>query len=101
MDMLIGRNQRPQGYAYSWDRQTGEMRKEADTITCAHCNGVVHLPVKADPNKDFGFCRMCMKATCARCQATGECKPFEKKLEEIEKTYHRRRMICEALGLEV
>ena len=65
--------------------------KESDTFTCAHCNRIVHVPVKADPDKLGGWCRQCMKAICPKCVATGACDPFEKKLEREEARYHALR----------
>lgn len=64
--------------------------READTFTCAHCNRVVHVPAKANPDELGGFCRMCMSMVCPQC-ANGSCTPFEKKLAEIEARYHARR----------
>jgi hypothetical protein len=74
---------------------------EADTITCAHCNGVVFLH---DPNTGSrknsaaGFCRSCMKATCIPCDNGGTCAPFEKKIAEMEKRARDGRMLDRALG---
>lgn len=72
----------PGGYALLVDPELGV--KECDTFTCCHCNTVVHVPVKASMDKVGSWCTLCMKPTCPRCAATGECKPFEKKLEEAE-----------------
>lgn len=65
--------------------------KEAATFTCFHCNRVVHVPAKADPDKLGGWCRVCDKAICPQCVKTGECRPFEKELEKMEASYHARR----------
>lgn len=85
--MIGGAATKPQGYAIS----TGPAGMvECDTITCCHCNAVVHIPPKADPNKTFDFCRQCMKATCAACGGK-PCMPFMKRLEQMEARYHARR----------
>lgn len=70
----------PQGYAL-W---IGEGKdKEADTITCNHCNRVVVVPPPPAP-LNTGFCRMCMDHICGPCADKGSCTPFEKKLEILE-----------------
>lgn len=79
---------KPQGYAIVCDPVEGN--READTLTCFHCNRVVHVRAKAAPEDVGGFCRMCMKPICASC-VDGPCVPFEKKLEQIEAQYHARR----------
>lgn len=71
---------------------------ECDTYTCAHCNKVVHVPVKANPDDLGGFCRMCMKMICPHCVQTGLCDPFEKKLKRMEEAGEwRRRFGCDAV----
>lgn len=56
---------------------------ELHTITCCHCQFIVHFKAGASESESAGFCRLCMKATCgaARCQS---CIPFEAKLELLE-----------------
>lgn len=76
---------RPGGYA-QW---VGETPREADTITCAHCNRV-HIITKEDAG---GFCRQCMKALCGPCADLGRCTPFEKKLEQAEARDRFRRAV--------
>jgi hypothetical protein len=77
------------GYVCLTDPEHGV--REASTFTCAHCNKVVVVPPRADPDKLGGFCRMCMKMICPTCVDTGTCDPFEKKLELAEASYHARR----------
>lgn len=56
---------------------------ETDGFTCHHCNKVVAVKPKTNPD-DFGsMCRNCMKMVCPGCANLG-CTPFEKKLESIE-----------------
>lgn len=63
---------------------------ERDTFTCFHCNSVVYVKPKSNPD-DFGsMCRLCMKMVCQRCANFG-CTPFEKKLEQIEARDRARR----------
>lgn len=58
---------------------------ERDTQTCAHCNSVVRIPLRAHPNF-FSICKKCMKFVCEKCSAY-TCDPVEKKLERAEKEY--------------
>lgn len=55
---------------------------ETDTITCCHCNAVVHLWGRP-ADECGGFCGRCMKATCQACADKG-CRPFEQALERME-----------------
>lgn len=81
----------PQGYATLTDIQSGKTIAECDTFKCQHCQRVVHVKAKANPDKLGGWCRQCAKAICPKCVATGRCEPFEKKLEAEEARYHARR----------
>ncbi len=73
---------RPQGYATT--TEPGKADVEEDTFTCCHCNMIVFVAARADPSEFGGFCRMCMSHICPGCATEGTCKPFEKKLEEME-----------------
>lgn len=78
---------RAQGYACISDPDSGI--KETDTITCCHCNRVVHIPPgKVETVSDF--CRSCMKMICITCAGKG-CVPFLRKLEQEEARHHARR----------
>lgn len=57
---------------------------ERDTFTCHHCNSVVLVKPKTNPDEFGSMCRLCMKMVCKRCANLG-CTPFEKKLEMLEK----------------
>lgn len=74
----------PGGYAI-WVGEEGVLR-EQDTFTCCHCNTIVFVKPAAPPSESGGFCRLCMKPTCGPCADKGECTPFEKKLEAIERS---------------
>jgi hypothetical protein len=76
------------------DPETGN--READTVTCGHCNGVYVVGVKEKAEDIGGLCKLCMRLTCARCTARGVCDPFERKLERAEASYHARRSYAEA-----
>ncbi len=55
---------------------------ETDTVSCGHCQKVIHVPPRAHPNF-LSMCRICMRPVCEECSAKG-CQPFEKKLEQME-----------------
>lgn len=92
----------PQGYAtVIGDLQRGATtlvengvrytEAEIDTYTCAHCNRVVHVPVRADPADVGGLCKQCMNLICPRCTAKGVCVPWEKEMlrREAKAQFHR------------
>ena len=54
------------------------------TFTCAHCNRIVVVPLRAKPDECGGFCMLEFKPICPKCQKIGTCTPFEKKLEAME-----------------
>jgi hypothetical protein len=58
---------------------------EFDSMSCAHCNRVVHIKARMRPEDIGGFCRQCMKPICPFCTDKGNCVPFEKRLEQMEK----------------
>ncbi len=63
---------------------------ESDGFVCAHCQQAVFVPPRCDPADVVGFCRLCggndylSGLICPRCVTIGTCKPFEKKLEQVE-----------------
>ena len=59
--------------------------REFDTCSCRHC-GRAWIVKSNDPNNKAdpgGWCMVCNAMICPTC-AGKECKPFLKKLEEIE-----------------
>ena len=76
----------PGGYGVIIDPDKG--LTEFDTITCNHCQRIVHVGAGQDPSTIGGFCLICMKHICEYCQgrmAQGfGCVPWEKKMEQIE-----------------
>lgn len=57
---------------------------EQETFTCGHCNNVIRVPHRANPDDLGGMCRICMSMVCGPCVEKRECDPFEKKLKRIE-----------------
>lgn len=74
----------PGGYGVWHDPDADQPIKEVDSYSCGHCQYVVFVGAKKDPAALGGLCKVCMRLVCPRCTAAGECKPFEKMLEEIE-----------------
>lgn len=58
---------------------------EHDTFTCGHCNRITIVPHKANPEDIGGLCKVCMQLICPQCVNDGNCKPFEKRIEQYEK----------------
>jgi hypothetical protein len=79
---------RPGGYACLSDPEAGV--KEWDTITCAHCNSIVHVKPRTDPADIGGLCKQCMGLICRRC-VRGACAPFLKRLDDMEARERFRR----------
>ena len=64
---------------------------EADTFTCAHCNRVVHVRARANPDEFGSMCRNCMKMVCPNPECNRDCTPFMKKIDEEEERQIRFR----------
>jgi hypothetical protein len=56
---------KPKGYSVTTDGWGVETRR--DTFTCRHCNHVVEVEPRQDPNEFW--CFMCMAPICKRCKA--------------------------------
>ena len=87
---------KPQGYATlvgPLDRGPKALRQQgvADTFTCAHCQRIVHVPVKCDPADLGGLCKICMGLVCPRCHVTRTCTPWEERMRRMEARYEFRR----------
>lgn len=72
---------RPQGYAHWREGNDGATVKERDTIVCGHCSLIECVQPGCMP---ADRCTMCMRYICGRCAAIPQCRPFDKRLEEIE-----------------
>lgn len=59
-----------------------EGRREIETFTCCHCNGVADVPPPTAT--EVGFCSLCQARECLPCARKNKCVPFEKKLEAME-----------------
>ena len=69
----------------------GTVAERHDTFSCIHCNAVVIVKPKQRPEDLGGWCRMCAKPICPKCQAKGSCDHFEKKLARMEASQQARR----------
>lgn len=85
----------PQGYACITEPDRPII--ERDTMTCNHCQRIVHVPVNNKIEEVGDFCRGCMKVICLRCVGQG-CTPFLKKIEIEEERYHALRSYGLTLG---
>lgn len=82
---------RREGGVIEWTHIHGRTHTRP-TMTCAHCNRVTIIEVKARPDDCGGFCMCCMKPICKDC-AGKPCTPFEKRLEEYEARMRLRRQM--------
>jgi hypothetical protein len=73
----------PGGYAVITDPDNGIT--EFDTLTCCHCQRIMHTAGAPESIEVGDMCRLCMKYQCRRCTSLDKCAPFEKKLERYEK----------------
>ena len=80
--------------SYTVITEPGKADIECDAFSCGHCQFIVRVKAKQDPSEMGGFCRTCMKHICPNCESTGECKPFEKKLLELESRDRFLRSVC-------
>lgn len=72
---------RPHGYAICVGDEGPPL--EWDTITCCHCQRIVHMsPNSTDSG---GWCFRCGDGVCGPCADHGVCLPWEKQLELIER----------------
>jgi hypothetical protein len=71
----------PGGYAVIVDPALPQGKREADTLTCGHCNRIVHLGL-SDP--EGGGCYQCQTPLCKACVDAGVCLPFEAWLDAQE-----------------
>lgn len=77
---------KPQGYASIVDPNAPLV--EMDTFTCYHCNKVIHIKPRENPEDVGGLCKICMGLICSTCVDNGVCDPFEKKLKRMDDRYN-------------
>ena len=88
---------KPQGYAVVISPEPSKIKldglqcvearegvTEFDTLSCGHCNRIIHVQARQDPTELGGLCKQCMRCICPQCVDHGGCEPFEKKLERWE-----------------
>jgi hypothetical protein len=81
---------KPKGISITTDGW-GVPTKE-DTFTCKHCQKVVFVPARTDPNEFW--CACCMAPICKRCKKEDWDRPADKACFHFE----RRLAIAEAKG---
>jgi len=100
---VIGaRGKRASGYAVVLDPDAPAW--EHDTVTCGHCQRVIftvpgtwsmsYLIYDAHLRRwvvePGAWCRTCMSPVCVACHQIGTCTPWEKQMEQLEKSAHGR-----------
>lgn len=95
---------RPLGYSILTDPDVAPV--ERDTVTCAHCQHVVHLkpgsgysvyllwvPAEGRWREEPGaMCGRCYAPICLACCDDGRCRPWERQLERMEARDRLRRV---------
>jgi hypothetical protein len=56
------------GYSRWTDDASYGPHQEADTTKCLHCQRIIEVPARANPNDVHGWCYSCDGAICVRCQ---------------------------------
>lgn len=78
---------RPQGHGILCDPSLSQSIV-TDTFTCGHCQYIVQVKPLQSPEDMGGLCKVCMSLVCPQCYADamkgGGCKPWEKRMEEME-----------------
>ena len=69
-----------------WQDESGRVTRESAIVSCCHCGSMVitHDELGQERDDATGYCPLCDKATCSKCAAIPQCKPFERQLEERE-----------------
>ena len=85
-------SRRSRGYARIFDPALAKPI-ERDTMTCGHCNAVVHMhDLNGTPLSGvLVHCHGCDRHVCVRCAETPKCVPLEKRLEAMEARERLRR----------
>jgi hypothetical protein len=81
--MITAGRRRPGGYGHWFNGNAPDI--ERDSITCCHCNSVVFVEPLQPAEDVTGWCMRCMRFICLNCAAHGECVPFEKRLDQMER----------------
>ena len=83
------------------DKQVKEGAKfESATITCSHCNAVVVL--NPDRSRPKNYCANCHHYICDGCAVrmaiSGECRNFQKFLDQLEKKIIQDSLVLNTSG---
>jgi hypothetical protein len=83
-----------EGYARIFD-PAKPRAVEMGTLTCGHCNRVVHLHDQQGRAKSgvLVHCYQCDGKICVPCAEKARCTPFEKRLEAMEASAALRRVL--------
>ena len=80
---------RRSGYITITDPETGT--REFDTITCFHCQQLVHWATSYEFVARTGGCGVCGKVICISCVNLGVCTPWEVQMVKAENNARFRR----------
>lgn len=98
--LIIGGNlSHGAGYMLNDNRASGNGVKEADIVSCPHCQALIELALWKE---DGGFCGKCNKPVCGPCadrMATKGCAPFVKLIEDHLDKVYRQQQNAKVLGI--
>lgn len=77
------------GYIIIVDPENGT--REFDTITCFHCQALVHYGRHSEFTERTGGCRLCGKVICIPCVDQGSCTPWWDQMTKAENQARFRR----------
>lgn len=81
---------KPGGYGVYIGGDLRGGKREVDTFTCAHTNRIVTVQPMCRPEDVGGMCKVCGGMICKEEVGKG-CRPFEKRLQEVEQRDIARR----------
>ncbi len=88
----------PGGVGVITDPNVAAPYQECDTFTCGHCQYVVFVPVRQNPEDIGGLCKQCMVLICPKCVDRMVCVTWEQMIAMQEAHGRTFRSIEETLG---
>ena len=73
---------------------------ECDTFQCKHCQRITLIPSFTNPADMGGWCRKCEGLICERCAGLDTCRPWQEKMNAIERNWETDRMVSRIVGRE-
>ena len=91
------------GYLLSDNRASGGALREADLLTCTHCQKVITKDSWKAGDGGNGWCMKCSAPICGTCSnrmLTEGCLPFVQRIDRLLTNDHARTQFRKLAGLE-